>query len=46
MRRILLCLFCGILLLAPCARAEDNLLINPGFEQTHDGWPLGWEQDM
>ena len=48
MRRIIIAAcIAGLLLLgAGGAWAEDNLLINGGFENAIDGWPLYWEEEM
>ncbi len=50
MRRFTLLLLLCALLAAPAlslaeAGTAENLLINPGFEDVQDGWPLYWEQD-
>lgn len=48
MRRMMLLLIAVVLMLLPCAYAEEtvNLLINPGFEQVDaDGMPIGWRTD-
>ncbi len=46
MRRVLVILCVMMLMLcAVSAAAEENLLVNGGFEDAVDGWPMGWEED-
>ena len=36
---------CTVFILSS-AIAEENLLVNGGFDEIQDGWPAGWNRDM
>ncbi len=43
---LLLAAAIGLLLAAPAALAESNLLKNGSFEEVQEGWPAYWSRDM